>query len=170
MESEHELKKARDFHEAEVLRLRQVADDALREAEKHAGRVQAYDVVLSDLPSVRANFAEQLTLVIDNGQKEVAEDYEEDESSGLDLLNGPVPSLVEYVRSALSRLEKGSTFAGSDIQNDVETRAPGFLSTLEPKALTKVLWGLANAGEIERVQGGHGRRPAIYRIPKEVKQ
>ncbi|HEY2295302.1 MAG TPA: hypothetical protein VGM86_31760 [Thermoanaerobaculia bacterium] len=166
MESELELKKARDFHEAEILRLRQVADDALKEAEKHAGRVQAYDVVLSDLPSVRANFAEQLTLGIDDGQEEAGEDYEEEESSGLDLLDGPGTSLVEYVRSALSRLAKGSTFSGSDIRDDVETRAPGFLSTLESKALAKVLWGLANAGEIERVQGGHGRRPAVYRVPK----
>jgi hypothetical protein len=164
MESELELKKARDFHEAEVLRLRQVADDALKEAEKHAGRVQAYDVVLSDLPSVRANFAEQLTLGIEDGRE--TEDYEEEESSGLELLDGPGPSLVEYVRSALSRLEKGRTFSGSDIRDDVETRAPGFLSTLEPKALAKVLWGLANAGEIERVQGGHGKRPAVYRMPK----
>lgn len=164
MESEHELKKARDFHEAEVLRLRQVADDALKEAEVHAGRVQAYDVVLSDLPSVRANFAEQLTLGIGDGQE--TEDYEDEESSDLELLGGPGTSLVEIVRSAVSRLEKGSTFSGSDMQDAVETRAPGLLSTLESKSLAKLLWRLADVGEIERVQGGQGRRPAIYRVPK----
>jgi hypothetical protein len=159
MESENELKRARTFHEEEVLRLRQVAEDALKEAEKHASRVQAYDVVLSDLPSVRANFAEQLRLGIEDAQEE------EEEEEGLDLQGSTGKTLAELARITLGGLEKGSKFSGPEIQAEIEKYAPGFLATLEPKALTKVLWSLAKVGEIERVQGGQGRKPAIYRIP-----
>ena len=137
--------------------MRQLAEESLREAEMHDSRVQAYDVVLSDLPMVRSSVAQQLTL-------EIPEDVDAD--NGEEDHDGSASNLAEHVREALPGL-RDREFGTADLRQYVEQKVPGFLATLEPKALTKTLWRLAAVGEIEKIQAGGGGRLAVYRVPRK---
>lgn len=158
MDIKSELRKVRDSHKAEEQRLRQLAEEMLKDAEMHASLVQTYDVAIAD-PMLDSG--EQLTLGLPDNIGSATKSRVKRRGKKR-APKGPT-SLIDCARAVIAVRE--GEFESRDLLGPIEELAPGLLASLQPKALTKILWRLATLGEIELVREGGGGKAAVYRVP-----
>lgn len=139
------------WHEAEEVRLRQLADDCLRQASEHAAKASAFRLVREDIS------------LAFNGLR-----GEEKRSTVTDLPVAPIANIgegkpfIEWVREAVVR--QPDTFDLTSVRKTLDEIAPGLSEKLSDRsALSKTLSRMAETGEVSVIRKGQGKRPAIYR-------
>jgi hypothetical protein len=149
-----DLRQLRRFHEEEAGRLRQQSQSLMREAEEHEQWCKAYDLVLSD-PALSSNGTGLGTAAPDSPAEGPSEPVTA--AGGEEDANNEA-TLIEMVRKVLTERPPGR-FTVADVSAELD---PAVLAKAETRAVTKVLWRLAQRKEIRQLRPGHGPRPAVY--------